>query len=193
MKKLAAAAGFALALIISAPVMAQQAAQPSAKKGHDVRVMTQQPLTLQEAKNAIDSLMLLREKYKDQKFKGSRGGPAGVIEGMKNSAVRDKILADLKSFGFNSIEDWVGKFVSVGMAVSYVQRNKDGALEKKIAMIRNNPNMPQEMKSRLLAIMTALIPPPQNAEIASQLLADPGYAAKLKKLIRSRPDSSKKN
>ncbi len=177
----------ALALGLTAPViMAQQEVKPAAK-GHSMRVLTQQPLTLETAKRAIDSLIMLREKYRDQKFKGSQPGPAGVIEGMKNSAVRERILADLKKYGFDSIEDWVGKFVSTGMAISYVQRNKDGAFDRKIEQIRQNSNMTPQMKKRLLAIMTALVPPKGNAEVARQLLADPEYARKAAKLMRKQP------
>ncbi len=176
-----------LALGLTAPViMAQQEVKPAAK-GHSMRVLTQQPLTLETAKRAIDSLIMLREKYRDQKFKGSQPGPAGVIEGMKNSAVRERILADLKKYGFDSIEDWVGKFVSTGMAISYVQRNKDGAFDRKIEQIRQNSNMTPQMKKRLLAIMTALVPPKGNAEVARQLLADPEYARKAAKLMRKQP------
>ncbi len=180
----------ALTLGLVMPANAQQASRP-AKNGHSMRVLTQQPLTLDEAKRAIDSLIMLREKYKDQKFKGSQPSPAGVIEGMKNSAVREKILADLKRFGFDSIEDWVGKFVSTGMAISYVQRNKDGAYDRKIGQIRQNPNMTPEMKKRLLAIMTALIPPKGNAQVARQLLADPEYAKKAARLMRKQPPRPK--
>ena len=181
-------------LAVSAMPAAAQQAQGAgqAPARHRMQTLNQQPIDLQTAKNAVDSLLLLREKYKDHKFKGSAAGPAGVIEGMKNSDVREQILADLKKYGFDSIEDWVGKFMSVGMAVSYVQRNKDGKLEKRIEEIKARKDMPENIKARLLAMLTALIPPKGNAEMARQLLADPEYAVKVKKLIRRRKPASTK-
>ncbi len=169
----------------SLPAVAEgpQPGQQQAAGGHSMKVLNQMPLTLEKARNAVDSLLLLREKYKDYKFKGQSRGPMGVIEGMKNSEVRDQILADLKKHGFDSIEDWVASFVSVGLAVSYVQRNQDGKLEKKIEEIRKNPNIPDEVKQQLVTMLTALVPPKGNEEVARKLLADKDYAAKIAKLI----------
>ena len=191
MKKILSACVIAGAAFAALPAIAQQAAAPQAAptaqpRKHAMRTFDQKPFDLQTAKNAVDSLLLLREKYKDQKFRGKTPGVAGIIEGMKNSAVHDQILADLKKYGFSSIEDWVGKFMSVGMAISYVQRNKDGMLEKRIAEINKRTDMPETMKQRLTSMLTALIPPKGNAEVARQLLADPAYAEKVKKVIRHR-------
>ena len=187
MKKIIAVALLASgAAFASLPAMAQeqgQAVQNQGTGGHSMKVLNQMPLTLEKARNAVDSLLLLREKYKDYKFKGQSRGPMGVIEGMKNSKVRDQILADLKKYGFDSIEDWVASFVSVGLAVSYVQRNQDGKLEKKIEEIRKNPNIPDEVKQQLVNMLTALVPPKGNEEVARKLLADKDYAAKIAKLI----------
>lgn len=183
----------------SLPAVAEgpQPGQQQAAGGHSMKVLNQMPLTLEKARNAVDSLLLLREKYKDYKFKGQSRGPMGVIEGMKNSEVRDQILADLKKHGFDSIEDWVASFVSVGLAVSYVQRNQDGKLEKKIEEIRKNPNIPDEVKQQLVTMLTALVPPKGNEEVARKLLADKDYAAKIAKLIPKHqnltPPSEKKN
>jgi len=173
------------AAFASLPTMAQdqQPGQRQGAGGHSMKVLNQTPLTLEKARNAVDSLLLLREKYKDQKFKGQSSGPMGVIEGMKNSEVRDQILADLKKYGFDSIEDWVASFVSVGLAVSYVQRNQDGKLEKKIEEIRANPNIPDEVKKQLVTMLTALVPPKGNEEVARKLLADKEYADKIARLI----------
>jgi len=195
MKRFLAAAGVALCALAAAPatVMAGGAAAGQApqatmppKGAHSVKSLSQVPLTLEVAKNAVDSLLLLREKYKDYKFKGKADGPAGVIEAMKNSKVRDEILADLAKHGFKSIDDWVAAFVSVGMAVSYMKRNKDGALQKKIAEIEANKAMAQPVKERLIAMLTALIPPQQNQKVAAELLADPAYAEKIARLMPKR-------
>jgi len=184
-KGLIGAAMLATALLAVSPAMAQQAGASGAPRGHAMNTLNQQPLTLQEAKNAIDALLLLREKYKDYKFKGRADGPAGVIEAMKNSAVRKDIEADLKAHGFDSIDDWINTFVSVGLAVSYVKRNADGSLEKKLEEIRNARDMPEPIRQQLIAMLTALVPPKGNEEVARQLLADPAYAEKIKKLMPS--------
>ncbi len=187
MKKIIMAALLASGVAFtSLPVMAQdqqQAGQQQGAGGHSMKVLNQMPLTLEKARNAVDSLLLLREKYKDYKFKGQSRGPMGVVEGMKNSAVRDQILADLKKYGFDTIEDWVASFVSVGLAVSYVQRNQDGKLEKKIEEIRKNPNIPDQVKKQLVAMLMALVPPKGNEEVARKLLSDKSYADKISKLI----------
>ncbi len=187
MKKiLAAALLIAGTALVPLPAMAQdqqQAGQQRDGGGHSMKVLNQLPLTLEKARNAVDSLLLLRNKYKDYKFKGQSRGPMGVVEGMKNSKVRDQILADLKKYGFDSIEDWVASFVSVGLAVSYVQRNQDGKLEKKIEEIRKNPNIPDEIKKQLVAMLMALVPPKGNEEVARKLLADKEYADKIARLI----------
>ena len=185
MKKSICAFLLACSMALISPAMAQQTGG-AALRGHAMKVLNQQPLTLETARNAVDSLILLREKYKDHKFKGKADGPAGVIEGMKNSKVSKDIQADLKKYGFSSIDDWVTTFMSVGLAVSYVQRDMDSRMKKKIAEIKQNTEMPEILKKRLLDMLTAMIPPKGNAAIARQLLDDPGYAAKLKTLIRHR-------
>ncbi len=191
MKKSIGAFVLACSMVLAVPAMAQPPGGAPPKR-HAMKVLNQQPLTLQTAKNAVDALIFLRGKYRDHKFRGRADGPAGVIEGMKNSDVGGDILKDLKTYGFSSIDEWVGAFMSVGLAVSYVQRNKNGELEKKIAEIRQNPDMPESVRQRFLAMLTALIPPKGNAGIARQLLDDPGYAAKLKKLIHRRARKGQK-
>lgn len=184
-KGLIGAAMLATAVLAFSPAMAQQAGASGAPQGHAMNMLNQQPLTLQEAKNAIDALLLLRQKYRDYKFKGSVDGPAGVIEAMKNSAVRGDIEADLKRHGFDSIDQWINTFVSVGLAVSYVKRNADGSLEKKLEEIRKAKDMPEPIRQQLIAMLTALKPPRSNEEVARQLLADPAYAEKVHKLMPS--------
>jgi hypothetical protein len=192
-KGMIGAAMLAVAMLAVTPAVAQQAGASGAPRGHAMNTLNQQPLTLQEARNAIDALLLLREKYKDYRFKGRADGPAGVIEAMKSSAIRDKIEADLKKFGFASIDDWIGKFVSVGLAVSYVRRNAGGELEKKIAEIRGDARMPEPIRKQLIAMLTALVPPKGNEEVARQLLADPEYAGKIARLMPSAAENGGKS
>ncbi len=185
MRGMIGAAMLATALLATMPAMAQQTGASGAPRGHAMNTLNQQPITLQEAKNAIDALLLLREKYGDYRFKGKVDGPAGVIEAMKNSAVRKDIEADLKTHGFDSIDKWISTFVSVGLAVSYVKRNADGSLERKLEEIRNARDMPEPIRQQLIAMLTALVPPAGNEEIARKLLADPDYARKIERLMPS--------
>ncbi len=182
MLRIAGAALVAMMAVALNPALAQQH-MGSAPRGHTMKVLNQRPLTLQEAKNAIDALLLLREKYKDYHFKGQADGPAGIIEAMKNSAIRAKIEKDLKSHGFSSIEDWVSAFVSAGLAVSYVKRNANGAVEKRVREIEADPNMPDDLKRQLVGMIRAMIPPKENEEVARKLLEDSGYAKKIETLM----------
>ncbi|HHN73196.1 MAG TPA: hypothetical protein ENK13_03815 [Thermopetrobacter sp.] len=187
MKRMIGAALIAMAMLNHTPALAQQPG--NAPRGHAMNMLNHQPLTLEMAKNAVDALILLREKYRDTRFKGRVDGPGGVIAALKNSGVRADIEADLKRFGFASIDDWVGKFVSLGLAVSYVRRNRDGEIEKKVAEIRANDKMPESIREQLIGMLTALVPPKGNAEVARRLLADAAYAEKIDKLMPRRDDS----
>ncbi len=185
MWKIAGAALVAMLAVAPDPAQAQQR-MGAAPRGHTMKVLNQRPLTLQEAKNAIDALLLLREKYKDYNFKGKADGPAGVIEAMKNSAIRGQIEKELKRYGFSSIEDWVAAFVSAGLAVSYVKRNANGAVERRIQEIESDPNLPEDLKRRLVGMIRTMKPPKENEEVAQQLLNDSAYAEKIRKLMPSR-------
>ena len=180
MKKSLIAAVMALALTVAGAATAVAADTTATAPAGAARHVT---LTVDKAKAAIDAMLELRAKYADAGLKNVKGGLQGMIDAMKSSPVADNIVADLKKRGFRGIEDWMLNFVTTGMAVSYVRGKRMGRdLDKKIAEIAANRNMPAQMKEKLLGMLRAMVPSPANVEVAKKLLADETVVEKIKRL-----------
>ncbi|HHN67713.1 MAG TPA: hypothetical protein ENK15_06725 [Thermopetrobacter sp.] len=180
MKRMLQAAGVALALTMSGAATVAAADTTAAAPAGAARHVT---LTVDKAKAALDAMLELREKYADAGLKNVKGGLQGMIDAMKSSPMAGKIVADLRKRGFKGIEDWMLNFVTAGMAVSYVRGKRMGRdLDKKIAEIAANRNMPAQMKEKLLGMLRAMVPSPANIEVAKKLLADETVVEKIKRL-----------
>lgn len=157
---------------------AEQAQQPTARPTpQQMRQMMQklaafrhEPLTVEKAKAAIEVFMTLREKYPPETFRSETPGPMGAVEAMKRSEKAREIMQLVREKGFSGIDQWAKTFTSLGMALAYVREGDDNA-EKKLKEVQASP-MPDDIKQRIVAMLKAVIPPKENAEVARKLLAD---------------------
>ena len=170
-----AATMFAAMLLPAAAQQPQQSAgqamPPNATAMHQKLAQFRHvPLTVDKAKAAIEVFLKLKATYPPETFKSKTPGPMGATEAMKRSEKAREILALVKEKGFENIDDWAKTFASVGMALAYVREGDDNA-ERKLEEIKASP-MPDQIKQQLIAMLKAVIPPRENAEVAKQLLAD---------------------
>ncbi len=160
----------ALAPLAPMAVHAPAAAEQAAPRFKHV------PLTVEKGKAAIDTFLMLREKYPPNEFRVKQPGPIGVIEAMKASPRAAEITADVRKGGFKDIDDWAFAFTSLGLALGYVQEGEQ--LKQKLKEL-DNAQMPDAMKQQIRAMMQAMMPPEQNVEVVRELLADPATKKKI--------------
>ncbi len=152
------------------PAASQQAPANAAAMHQRLAQFRHVPLTEEKAKAAIEVFLKLKATYPPETFKAKTPGPMGATEAMKRSEKAEAILKMVKDKGFDSIDEWAQTFASVGMALAHVRQGDDNA-EKKLQELEASP-MPEEMKAQIRALLKAVIPPKENAEVAKQLLAD---------------------
>jgi len=133
------------------------------------------------AKRAIDATLFIRKNYKDRKI--TDADPDSMIGAMKARGVYNKILADLRNFGFSSPEEWSKAAVSTAIAVGFLENGDGQDMMAQMRVMQKDKSMSAQMKAQMLATMQAIMPPEGNMAVAKKILKDPAYSSKVKKLF----------
>jgi hypothetical protein len=167
-----------VALVFTATLTAAQ--QPPNQEHAAVKMVGGMPkiptveLTDQSAKNAIDAYLILREKY------GDKVPPANQAQALTHTAAS---LADLNTVltgaGFKTIEDWQKAITSVVLAQGFLKNGKGDDMDKKIAELEANTQIPAAYKEQMLGMLKSMRPSENNLTVVKSLLADPTYGKKL--------------
>lgn len=135
-------------------------------------------LTDQTAKSAIDTYMLLKDKYKDAKLEDYETLQEFVEKDPQGRAFE----ADVKAAGFADVEAWNQAITTVSTTYSNLINDQSDELRKQIAEIEQDNELAQDMKDRLLNSLKALIPSENNKKVVAALQSDPAYKDKLQQL-----------
>jgi hypothetical protein len=169
----------ALAVCLAAPSLV--AAQPEqAPPPHGMPRLQQVELTDATAKAAIDSYVEIKKKYGDDALPTTKAG--AVAKGAEVKAGVTDIIDDA---GFADVGTWSRTVMSVALAYGVI---KEGGLEKldaSDAKIDANPQIPEQMKAQLKAMLASTRPSENNVKIVETLLEDADYGPKLKQIRRS--------
>lgn len=139
------------------------------------------PLSVALAKKAIDATLFIRKNYENASF--TDADATGMVNSMKVNGVYNKLLSELRSFGFSSPEKWSKAAVSTAIAVGFVNNEDGQGMMAQMQAMQNDPNLSDDMKAQMMATMKAVMPPKGNMKVAKELLKDSAYAAKVKKLF----------
>jgi len=93
-----------------------------------------------------------------------------------------RLEADIMAHGFSDITDWNETITAVGSAYSAIIYDYASDLRQQIEAVRNDPKLDEAMRARLVAGLTALMPPQTNRTVLQALLDDPIYRNKLRLL-----------
>ncbi|MCF6321816.1 MAG: hypothetical protein L3J32_08635 [Rhizobiaceae bacterium] len=133
------------------------------------------------AKQAIDATLFIRKNYKDNEI--ASADPSNMVGVMKSRGIYNKILGDLRAFGFNSPEEWSKAAMSTAIAVGFLENGDGQDMMAQMRELQKDKSMSAEMKAQMLATMQAIMPPENNMAVVKKILKDRAYSSKVKKLF----------
>jgi len=134
--------------------------------------------------SSFPQLKALGKKYESEipQSADSSSGPARTVSAyMTSAAARAEMQGMLAAHGFGDFADWSKVATSVALAYGYAKSGKSpdemGAqADRAIDNIRNNPNMPDEQKQQVIAMMRKqmglMAPPPGNVDLVKSMMDD---------------------
>jgi hypothetical protein len=142
-------------------------------------------LTPDAARRAIDTFLAVQSKYGESAL-DDPSDPKAVAQTMKTAGIYDKVTADVTQHGFSGVEDWARTFASVGLAASFVREGQDtGSVDRQIADLENDEEVPQAMKDATIAMLRQMRPSENNIAVAKALIDDPAYKDKVDRVLTS--------
>ena len=135
-------------------------------------------LTPKSARKGMDAFALVRQRYGDSTIYEYES----LEEFVEKSEEGKKFEADIKSFGFATIEEWNKVITTIGLAYSAITDSPTEDIENQIAEIRADTSLAQDMKDRMIKSLSAMVPTPNNRKVLEELAKDAEYADKLKLL-----------
>lgn len=151
---------------------------PARPPGQDGADLHTQVLTIDAAQRAIDAYVAVRAKHNSEGIENYSSLEAFVAE----TEAGKRLEAEVVAHGFSDITDWNMTIMEVGFAYSAIVYDYASDLRQQIKDVRNDRSLDEEMRTRLIAGLTALLPSPNNRVVLQALLDDPIYRDKLKLL-----------
>lgn len=151
---------------------------PSGPRGRDTADIATELLTIDAAKRAIDAFVAVRDKYNNDGIENYNSLEAFVAE----TEAGKRLEAEIVAHGFSDITDWNMTIMAVGFAYSAIVYDYATDLRQQIKAVRNDRSLDEEMRTRLIAGLDALMPSRHNRTVLQTLLDDPIYRDKLKLL-----------
>jgi hypothetical protein len=144
----------------------------------EIPVVQTTELTAEITRKAIDAYVMVREKYKDADLENYEDLQEFVDQNKDGKAFE----ADIKAAGFANVNDWNLVIVTASLAYANIVDEQTDEINQQIDDIKNDTELAQDMKDRLIASMQALIPSENNKKVVEGIIADPAYAEKIKQL-----------
>jgi frataxin-like iron-binding protein CyaY len=135
-------------------------------------------LTPETARKAMDAYVMVREKYKDAALENYENLQDFVEQDSHGKAFD----ADIKGYGFATANDWNTAITTVGFAYSNLIDDQTADLRQQIEEVKNDSEMAQDMRDRMVQALNAMIPSDNNRKVVEDMSKDPVYAEKLKAL-----------
>ncbi len=135
-------------------------------------------LTLDIARQAIDSYVLVKTKYAGTDLESSENLQDFVDQNPQGK----NFEADIKAAGFATVEDWNTAITTLGFAYTGFTDDPSAEIKQQIGEIEADTALAQDLKTRMISSLNAMIPSENNRTVVAELIKDPAYAEKLKQL-----------
>jgi hypothetical protein len=135
-------------------------------------------LTVDSAKRALDAFAEVRDKYTGEGLENYNS----LEQFVQATEAGKRLEADVMAHGFSDITEWNVAIMAVGFAYSAIIYDYEADLHQQIEDVRNDPEIDEELRARLIAGLTALMPSHNNRVVLLALFDDPIYRDKLKLL-----------
>lgn len=144
----------------------------------DIPVVETVELTLEQAKRALDTYVLVSEKYKDAALENYENLQDFVDQAPQGAAFE----ADIKAAGFASVNEWNTAVTTLSFALANISDDQTADIRQQIDELKADTEMAQDMRERMITALNAMIPSENNKKVISELQQDPVYGEKLKQL-----------
>jgi hypothetical protein len=135
-------------------------------------------LSTDSARRGMDAYALVRDRYAQSSIYQYES----LEEFVEKTAEGKKFEADIKSFGFATIDEWNKVVITISLAYSAITDNPAEDIEKRIAEITADTSLAKDMKDRMVKSLSAMVPTANNRKIVEDLIKDPVYGPKLELL-----------
>ena len=144
----------------------------------EIPAVQTEELTPDLAKKALDGYVLVHEKYQDSPLEDYQDLQEFVDKDPKGKDFE----ADIKKFGFSSVDDWNLAITTLSFAYTNVLDDQTGDIKQQIDEINKDATIAQDMKDRMVNSLKATIPSDTNRKIVEDLIKDAVYGDKIKLL-----------
>lgn len=138
-------------------------------------------LTPELARKALDGYALVQVKYRDSPLQDYQDLQEFVDKDPKGK----EFEADIKGFGFNTVNDWNLAVTTLSFAYTNILDDQTVDLKQQMDEINADNTLAQDMKDRMIKSLKAMIPSDNNKKIAEDLIKDATYGEKIKLLEAS--------
>jgi len=135
-------------------------------------------LTLDIAHRAVDVFALVRDKYKDSNLEEYEN----LQDFVDQTPAGKNFEADVKAHGFNTVTDWNTAITTVGFAYSALTDDQTDDVKAQIEEVKKDTSIAQDLKDKMIASLTAMIPSENNLKVVREMMNEPAYSEKLKLL-----------
>ena len=135
-------------------------------------------LTPDLGRRAVDAFVLVRDKYKDANLEEYEN----LQDFVDQTADGKNFEADIKSHGFNTVNEWNTAITTVGFAYSALTDDQTDDIKKQIEEVKKDTSIAQDLKDKMVASLTAMIPSENNRKVVQSMMDEPAYSEKLKLL-----------
>lgn len=135
-------------------------------------------LTADIARRAIDSYVLVKTKYASTDLETTENLQDFVDQNPQGKAFE----ADIKAAGFATVEEWNTAITTLGFAYTGYTDDPTAEIKQQVGEIEADTALAQDLKTRMISSLNAMIPSANNRTVVAELIKDPAYAEKLKQL-----------
>lgn len=139
----------------------------------------QEELTIDTAKAGIDSFLELKKEYgNDGMLDLDPSGGVGAPQELQRYAGFQNTV---KNYGFTDVTQWLRTVTSIFLAYHFNTEGKLEEYEQSIQQMKQ-ANLPEETQQQMIAMLDRMKPSDNNLSVARELIEDPEYSGKLKKM-----------
>jgi hypothetical protein len=142
----------------------------------DVPVVETIELTPDTARKALDTYLLVRDKYKDAELENYEN-----LQDFVDQAPQGKSFeADVKAAGFPNVTEWNTTVTSLSFAYDNSINDQTADTKQQIADLEKDTETAADLRERMINALKAMIPSDNNKKVLEDMKADPVWAEKLK-------------
>jgi hypothetical protein len=135
-------------------------------------------LTPDIARRAVDTFVLVRDKYKDANLEEYEN----LQDFVDQTADGKNFEADVKAHGFGNVNEWNTAITTVGFAYSALTDDQTEDIKLQVEEVKKDASIAQDLKDKMVASLNAMIPSDNNRKVVQAMMEEPAYSEKLKLL-----------